>query len=113
MESHNPYSTPCRIELIFKGVSMSILNKLKLLGTVIDKHLRWSPQLDSICQKLIRCYYVLGHLHKFVGVLATISFYHSNVASVLNYNTSLLGGVNGIQKHSLGLIFGFSSQKSC
>lgn len=119
IEFHNPYREPCQPRLVFGGSVLRLSDQVTLLGCTFDKNLRWTSEIDNVCARLNRCYYTLCHLKRHVGQRCAVTFYHSNIASVLRYSLLVWGRTAGshrafvLQKRIVRALFGLDPQTSC
>lgn len=92
---------------------------VKFLGSFLDAHLTWGPQIDLICTKLNRSYFALLKLRQNVEISTLLSSYYALVYPHLNYNIILWGRaaevkrVFIIQKRIIRLIFGMKYLDTC
>ena len=73
------------------GKEIAKVQNIKFLGVIIDEYLEWSLQAKSILTKMIAGNYSLSMMRNILPIHAKILLYHSNVASHLNYATSVWG----------------------
>lgn len=89
------------------------------LGITVDSDVSWHQQIDNICKKLNKQYYLLCSLKASLGEKSLMSVYYANVHSILTYGIIVWGQACAvdrvfiIQKRILRLLFGLSSQVSC
>lgn len=108
---------PSYTELIIKTQSKDVLirmaEKVKYLGIIIDSHLRWNYQVQSVVQKIRGMLYTFTQLKKVLHVEHLRAVYIALVESIIRYGIIGWGGVGNTflhplevqQKHFIKLIY--------
>ena len=109
---HNP--EPQNLSL--NGDTIKHCNKIKLLGVIISKDLRWSENTSHICQKVNRKFYLLCKLKQFgVGTDQLLTEWKVLIRPITEYAAPLwhsglsasdINLLESLQKKALGLILG-------
>lgn len=108
--------------LLLRGGSSGTLiqqDSAKFLGVVIDRHLSWAPQVESVCSRLSRSNYAILQLRDYVDAYTLKSFYYASVHSTLSYallawgNSSSIERVLISQKRIIRTMFRLSYRETC
>lgn len=79
----------------------------------------WSGQVDEVCKKLNKCYYVILNLRKTLDVEAMMNIYYAFAYSAISYGIVAWGRsvdvhrVFVLQKRLIRLMFGLPHRESC
>lgn len=107
--------------LLREGSSSTLIQQesAKFLGIVIDRHLSWDPQVESVCNRLSRSNYAILQLRDYVDAYTLKSFYYASVHSTLSYallawgNSSSIERVLISQKRIIRTMFRLSFRETC
>jgi len=66
--------------------------KIKYLGVIIDKHLKWNNHVSYLCNKIRKTFYKFNQLKEILSQKLIIVLYRSLVESILRYCIIVWGG---------------------
>lgn len=99
--------------------NMDFSASTKLLGLQIDNQLNWDAQIDHICKKLNKSYYLITQLKSCVDINNLLNVYYGLVYPVLSYNVLAWGQAREtqrvfvLQKRIIRLIINLHPRNSC
>ena len=93
--------------ILFDDITLQEVDKVKLLGLHVDKHLRWDFHVNHVCQKISSGLYALRRM-SFISTLETLKLvYFSFIHSHISFGISLYGGTT---QHNLNRILVLQKQ---
>ena len=66
-----------------------------ICGVIIDKHLSWDKQIDTVCLNITRKISLLKLLSKYIDKASMNTYYNSSIGSVIGSMTSQNGSQDG------------------
>ena len=63
----------------------------KLLGVIIDKHLSWDKQIDTVCLNITRKISLLKLLSKYIDKASMNTYYNSYILPIFDFGCLVWG----------------------
>ena len=82
---HSSRKHPPPLKIVFNGSPIEQVVKFRLLGVVVDQHLKWNHHIDYILKIIVRNLHLLRRISWFLPRQTLITFYFSYIASHFNY----------------------------
>ena len=86
----NIYRNDC-IRITYNGAEISQCSSIKCLGVIIDRHLLWHDQVDSVCKKIFAGLAMLKRIRPFVENDTLKLLYMCLIESQMNYCCEIWG----------------------
>ena len=77
--------SPPNFRVLYNGQPLQQVSSFKLLGVVIDEHLRWDSHINYIHGKVSRNLALLRRLSWFLPYQSLLTFYHAYIMPHFNY----------------------------
>lgn len=119
VEFYNKMRSPLNMDIDFDGTQIAASEKVRFLGTVVDRHLSWGCHIDYTCKKLGSAFFALSILKKSFRGDALLPYYYASVHSILRYSVSVWGQAVDwkrafiLQKRIIRLMFDLPYGTSC
>lgn len=103
----------------FHGFSLAASKQVKFLGITLDHNFNFYDQIDDVCSKLNKGFYVINSLKNVLNRDALLNVYYALIYSPIAYSVNVWGQSSGIdrvfilQKRVIRLIFNLHYHESC
>lgn len=119
IEFANVHKSAANISIMFQGSPIERCTDMSFLGTILDSRLNWSKNIDVICERLNKAYFVISSLCGIINIGSLMSVYYALVYSVISYSIMMWGQASQwhrvfvLQKRILRRIYGLPYRESC
>ncbi|XP_074035352.1 uncharacterized protein [Leptinotarsa decemlineata] len=119
IEFHTKHGIPSNFTFEVNNNIVETSTSSKFLGTLIDCNLTWEDQIQIVCEKINKSFYILATLRNILNTDSLLQVYYAFVYSAISYNIIVWGQASDItrifvaQKIIIRLIFNISSRQSC
>jgi hypothetical protein len=84
------------LSLFIDNTKLECVEKIKILGLIIDKNLTWQHHINNLCQKLSLLVGLLWRIRSFLTYEMKLLFYNSFILSRMDYCICIWGGASNI-----------------
>lgn len=105
--------------VVSDGTVIKFSDDTKFLGIRVDKHLKWSCHIDTLCNKIARLCHTIKNLKEYLNLDSLKLYYFAQVHSLLSYGVVAWGSGSDVmrvlilQKRALRYMAGVSRLESC
>ncbi len=82
------------MDICINGTLINEVVKTKFLGIIVDNTLSWKYQIDHVCNKISKSFYLIAKARKVLDTNSLIQLYYSFVYSYIQYGTIVWGTAN-------------------
>ena len=103
----------------FNGFTLAASEQVKFLGVNLDHNFNFYSQIDEVCSKLNRGFYVINSLKNVLSKDSLLNVYYALIYSAIAYSINVWGQSSDIdrvfilQKRIIRLIFDLKYRESC
>lgn len=103
----------------FNTGDVSGSKSIKILGIVMDEHLKWAHHIEYVSSTLARVCFALKNLRRTCDIFVLKTFYYAKFFSLMKYGVIHWGSASDVsrvfilQKRALRIIYNLPFQKSC
>ena len=80
-----------KIEIMLESEIIEMVDSHKLLGVIIDKHLSWDKQIDTVCLNITRKISLLKLLSKYIDKASMNACYNSYILPIFDFGCLVWG----------------------
>ena len=80
-----------KIEIMLESEIIEMVDSHKLLGVIIDKHLSWDKQIDTVCLNITRKITLLKLLSKYIDKSSMNTYYNSYILPIFDFGCLVWG----------------------
>ena len=82
------------MDICINGTLINEVVKTKFLCIIVDNTLSWKYQIDHVCNKISKSFYLIAKARKVLDTNSLIQLYYSFVYSYIQYGTIVWGTAN-------------------
>ena len=79
------------IAIMLESEIIEMVESHKLLGVIIDKHLSWEKQIDTVCLNITRKISLLKLLSKYIYKASMNTYYNSYILPIFDFGCLIWG----------------------